>query len=115
MAYIKKMIETKTSNVSFWRTADPAWETYRKEVYENTGKLTIIKQVYLANNATCAPFTEDSRKRMNQLIFDSVETCNQFEKDFLGFDNALKNKKDKEQFYANNSITIEILYETVET
>jgi len=112
MAYIKKMIETKTSNVSFWNPTDPAWEVYRREVYENTGKLTITRQVYLANNGTCAPLTEDSRKRIITFAFNTRESYNQFEADRLGFDGQVEIASLKQQYNANNNITLE--YEHLE-
>ena len=103
MAYIKKMIETKTSNVSFWNPTDPAWEVYRREAYENTGKLTITRQVYLANNGTCAPLTEDSRKRIVTYTFDNEATHDQFQTDRLGFDKVIENATLKQQYNANNN------------
>jgi len=106
------MIETKTSNVSFWGIIDPAWEVYRRETYENTGKLTITRQTLLANNGTCAPLTEDSRKRIITYTFDREETYDQFQTDRLGFDKVIENATLRQQYNANNNITIE--YENLE-
>jgi hypothetical protein len=112
MAYIKKMIETKTSNVSFWGIIDPAWEVYRRETYENTGKLTITRQTLLANGSGCIANCEDSRKRIVTYTFDNEATHDQFQTDRLGFDKVIENATLKQQYNANNNITLE--YEHLE-
>jgi hypothetical protein len=113
MAFIKKIIETKTSNVPFWTDSDPSWEAYRKEVYQDTGKLEVKRQCYVANGDPCIVSSEECVRREMIFTFDTVESSNQLEADRKNFEVAERNLIAKDAYNSNNNITL--AYESIKT
>jgi len=78
MPYQLRITDTRQSNTSQWYPGNITFELYRKQTYQDTGKLTIQQNSFDANNNICAYNSDENVKKILIYNFDTEDSYNEY-------------------------------------